>query len=72
MRNFQKLPPHLTQSMSEGSKRDRPLSKAEPITDHEKSSGVTYLRQEKKLLQRSNCSQREYVRDTTLQTSQGQ
>lgn len=42
MRNFQKLPSHLTQPMPEGSKTDLPLSNAEPIRDCENTSGITF------------------------------
>ena len=60
MRSCQELPLFPTEPMPAGSKTDPPLAKAEPISDGGRASGITYLRQGKKLL--CNSSRKRGVR----------
>ena len=71
MKSCKKPPLCSTEPMPASSKMDLPLAKAEPISDSDSTSVITYLRRGKKKKQNDSCSRREeseYVRETTLQT----
>jgi len=71
MKSCKKPPLCSTEPMPASSKMDLPLAKAEPISDSDSTSVITYLRRGKKKMQNDSCSRREeseYVRETTLQT----
>jgi len=54
VRRYQKLPLHLTEPMTAGSKMDPLLTKVEPISDSGSTSVIPYLRRGKKPLHNSS------------------
>ena len=70
LRSCEKLTPCLIKPVSAGSKTDLPLAKAKPISDGGNTSGIAYLRKERKNCGETAVKREEWdeVRETSLQT----